>query len=169
MRDTRRYLAPQDQEAVLHEAAAMLLAEEGQSVPDWEIVGPQIAAEIGRQSASFSPMRGLITTPSRGCVRGPTRLRAPTPLCAGWPGPWPDTCSWLSRGRSSCRLAAANPGLGLTPLILAILAVALGIRWALWRRRRAALMRSVPVAYQHWIDVLRDSGAAAIHRGEAQR
>ena len=53
MRDTRRHLAPQNQEAVLHEAAAMLLAEEGQSVPDWEIVGPQIAAEIERQSGQL--------------------------------------------------------------------------------------------------------------------
>jgi hypothetical protein len=50
MRDTRRHLAPQDQETVLHETAAMLLAEEGKSVPDWEIVGRQIAAEIDRQS-----------------------------------------------------------------------------------------------------------------------
>ena len=53
-------------------------------------------------------------------------------------------------------LAAATPGLGLTPWILAVLAVAAGIRWTLWRRRRAALMRSVPVAYEHWKDVLRD-------------
>jgi hypothetical protein len=40
-------------------------------------------------------------------------------------------------------LAAASPQLGLTPWILA---VALGIRWTLWRRRRTALMRSVPEA-----------------------
>ena len=53
MGDTRRYLAPQNQETVLHETAAELLAEEGQSVPDWEIVGPQIAAEIDRQSGQL--------------------------------------------------------------------------------------------------------------------
>src|ERR1700678_3485518 len=53
MRGIRRHLAPQDQKAALDEVAVALLAEEGQSVPDWEIVGPQIAAEIGRQAGQL--------------------------------------------------------------------------------------------------------------------
>ena len=52
MGDTRRYLAPQNQETVLHETAAELLGEEGQSVPDCEIVGPQIA---GRDRSAVQP------------------------------------------------------------------------------------------------------------------
>ncbi len=157
MRDTRRHLAPQDQETVLHETAAMLLAEEGQSVPDWEIVGPQIAAEIGRQSSQL-----LADASTDYDVF--ERLRARAVHVYGRVDP---AMCWLSgtmagylflviAGPEFLSVAAANPGLGLMPWILAILAVALGIRWTLWRRRRAALMRSVPEAYRHWIGVLRD-------------
>src|SRR5579862_7036222 len=53
MRGIRRHLAPQDLGAALDEAAAVLLAEEGRSVPDWETVGPQIAAEIRRQAGQL--------------------------------------------------------------------------------------------------------------------
>ena len=53
-------------------------------------------------------------------------------------------------------LAAANPGLGLTPVILVILGASLGIRWMLRRRWRVALTRTVSAAYQHWTVVLRD-------------
>jgi hypothetical protein len=84
------------------------------------------------------------------------RTDALTLRCAGLLESRPDTCSWLSWGRSFLSSAAANPRLGLTPVILTILAVALGIRWTLWRRRRTALMRSLPAAYQRWTGVLRD-------------
>ena len=155
--DTRRHLAPQDQEAVLHETSAMLLAEEGQSVPDWEIVAPQIAAEIGRQSSQ------LLADASTD-YDAFERLRARAvhvygradPVVCGLTGVMAGYLFLVIAGSRFVPLAAANPGLGLTPLILAVLAVALGIRWTLWRRRRTALMRSVPAAYLHWIGVLCD-------------
>ena len=53
MREIRRILAPQDQEAVFNQTASALLDEEGRSVPDWEIVGPQIENEIGQQSGQL--------------------------------------------------------------------------------------------------------------------
>jgi len=157
MRDTRRHLVPQNQEARLHETAVMLLAEEGQSVPDWEIVGPQIAAEIDRQSSQ-------LTADARTDYDAFERLRARAvhtygrvdPVVCGLAGAVAGYLFLVIAGPEFLPLAAANPGLGLTPLILAILAVALGVRWTLWRRRRRALMRSVPAAYQHWTEVLRD-------------
>jgi hypothetical protein len=157
MRDTRRHLVPQDQEALLHETAVMLLEEEGRSVPDWEIVGPQIAAEIDRQSSQ-------LTADARTDYDAFERLRLRAiyaygrvdPAVCGLIGATAGYLFLVIAGPGFLPLAAANPGLGLTPLILAILAVALGVRWTLWRRRRTALMRSVPVAYQHWTGVLRD-------------
>jgi hypothetical protein len=66
MRDTRRYLLPPDQEAVLHGIADSLLEEEGQSVPDWQLVGPQIATEIDRQSGHCFRWRSLpLTEPAQ--------------------------------------------------------------------------------------------------------
>jgi hypothetical protein len=157
MLDTRRHLAPQDQEAVLHQAAALLLAEEGQSVPDWEIVGPQIAGEIDRQSSqlladtqadydAFEMLR-------RQAVHAYGRA---DPVVCGLIGVMTVYLFLAIAGPQFLPLAAANPGLGLTLWFLAVLAVALGIRWVLWRRRRAALMLSVPAAFQHWTGVLRD-------------
>src|ERR1700722_5788532 len=46
MRETARDLEQPDQRKVLAETSAALLAEEGESVPDWENVGPTIADEI---------------------------------------------------------------------------------------------------------------------------
>ena len=157
MGDTRRYLAPQNQETVLHETAAELLAEEGQSVPDWEIVGPQIAAEIDRQS-------GQLLADASTDYDAFERLRARAvhaygradPAVCGLIGVTAGYLLLVIVGPKFLSSAAANPGLGLTPVILTILAVALGIRWTLWRRRRTALMRSLPAAYQRWTGVLRD-------------
>jgi hypothetical protein len=157
MRDTRRHFAPQDQTAVLHEIAAGLLAEEGQSVPDWEIVGPQIAAEIGRQSDqlladastdydAYERLRAL-------AVRAYGRA---DPIVCGLTGAIASYLFLVIAGPEFLSLAGANPGLGLTPWILAILLVVLGIRWTVWQRWRTALMRSVPEAYERWIGVLRD-------------
>lgn len=157
MRETRRHLAPQDQEAVLHEAAAVLLAEEGQSVPDWEIVGPQIAAEISRQSSqlladawtdydAFERLR----------ARAVHAYGRADPVVCMLAGVMAGYMFLVAAGPGFLLLAAANRGLGLTPWFLAVLAVGLGIRWTLWWRRRAALMRSVPEACQRWTVALRD-------------
>jgi hypothetical protein len=156
-RDTRRDLAPQDQETVLHATAEELLPKEGESVPDWEIVGPQIAAEIGRQSGQlladartdYDAFEKLRTQAVHAYGRADPVVCVLTGVMAGY-------LFLVIAGPRFLVLAAANPGLGLTPLVLAVLAVAIGIRWTLWRRRRTALMRSVPVASQHWTDVLRD-------------
>jgi hypothetical protein len=157
MRDTRRHLAPQNQEAVLHEAAAMLLAEEGQSVPDWEIVGPQVTAEIERQSGQllayaqtdYDAFERLRARAVHAYGRADPAVCVITGVIAGY-------LFLLITGPEFLASAAANRGLGLTPWFLAILAVGLAIRWTLWRQRRTALMRSVPEAYQRWTGVLRD-------------
>jgi len=135
----------------------MLLAEEGQSVPDWEIVGSQIGAEIESQSYQLLAEAGTDYDVFE-------RLRARAVWAYGRADP--AVCVLIGvtagylllviAGREFLSLAAARPGLGLTPLILAILAAGLGIRWTLWRRRRTALMRSVPEAYQRWTGVLRN-------------
>jgi hypothetical protein len=157
MRDTRRHLAPQDQETVLHETAAMLLMEEGQSVPDWEIVGPQIAGEIGRQSSQLlADARADYDAFERARTRAVHVYGRVDPVVCGLAGAVVGFLFLVIAGPEFLSVAAANPGLGLMPWILAVLAVALGIRWRLWRRRRTAVMRSVPEAYQHWISVLRD-------------
>jgi hypothetical protein len=157
MRDTRRHLAPQDPEADLHEAASVLLAEEGHSVPDWEIVGPQIADEIDRQS-------GQLLADTRADYDAFERLRTQAvdaygrvnPVVCVLVGAMALYLFLVIAGPEFLPLATANPGLGLTPWFLAVLAVAAGILWMPWRRRRAALMRSVLAAYQHWTGVLRD-------------
>ena len=145
MGDTRWYLAPQNQETVLHETAAELLAEEGQSVPDWEIVGPQIAAEIDRQS-------GQLLADASTDYDAFEKLRARAvhvygradPAVCGLIGVTAGYLFLVIVGPKFLSSAAANPGLGLTPVILTILAVALGIRWTLWRRRRTALILNPP-------------------------
>jgi hypothetical protein len=157
MRDIRRHLAPQSQKTVLEETAAELLADEGQWVPDWGIVGPQIEAEIDRQSrqllADAGPDYDAFERLRSQAVRDYGRI---DPVVCGLAGIMAGYLFLAITGSEFLPLAAANPGLGLTPLVLAILTVALGIRWALWRRRRTALMRSVPAAYQRWTRVLRD-------------
>ncbi len=157
MQDIRRHLAPRNQETVLHETADMLLEEEGESVPDWEIVGQEIADEIDRQSGQlltdawtdYDAFERLRTQAVHAYGRADPVVSVLTGVMAGY-------LFLVIAGPRFLKLAAANPGLGLTPLVLAVLVVAIGIRWRLWRRRRTALMRSVPVAYQHWAGVLRD-------------
>jgi hypothetical protein len=157
MQDTRRHLAPQDRETVLYKTADELLKDEGQSVPDWEIVGPQIEDEIGRQSSQlladartdYDAFEKLRTQAVYAYGRADPVVCVLTGVMAGY-------LFLVIAGPRFLALAAAYPGLGLTPLVLVVLAVTVGIRWMLWRRRRTALMRSVAVADQHWTDVLRD-------------
>ena len=135
----------------------MLLAEEGQSVPDWEIVGPQIAGEIDRQSSQLlADIQADYDAFERLRRRAVHAYGLADPVVCGLIGVMTVYLFLVIAGPQFLRLAAANPGIGLTPWFLALLAIALGIRWALWRRRRAALMLSVPAAFQHWTGVLRD-------------
>lgn len=157
MRDTRRHLTPRDPETVLHEAASVLLAEEGQSVPDWEIIGPQIVVEIDRQSSE------LIADISEDYVafedwrtRAVDAYGRVDPVVCVLAGAMALYLFLVLAGQEFLPLAAANPGLGLTPWLLAGLVVAASIRWVLWRRRRAALMSAVGVAYQRWIEALEE-------------
>jgi hypothetical protein len=157
MGDARRYLTPQDQETILHKTAAEVLAEEGQSVPDWEIVGPQIAAEIDRQSSQLLADASTdYDAFERLRVRAMHAYGRADPVVCGLIGVMAAYLLLVIAGPKFLSSAAANPGVGLTPLILAILVAALGIRWTLWRRRRTALMRSLRAAYQRWTGVLRD-------------
>ena len=157
MRDTRRHLTPQDPKAVLNEAADMLLAEEGQSVPDWEIVRPQIAGEIDGQSSQLLADAGTdYDAYERLRERAVHEYGRVNPVVCGLVGVIAVYLFLIIAGPDFLPLAAANPGLGLTPLFFAVLTLALGAGWTLWRRRRAALMRSVPAAYRHWTGVLRD-------------
>jgi hypothetical protein len=157
MRDTRRHLIPQDPEPVLHETASVLLAEEGQSVPDWDIVGPQIAGEIDRES-------GQLLVDTRADYDAFEKLRTQAvdaygrvdPVVCILAGAMAMYLFLVIAAPEFLPLAAANPGLGLTPWFLAVLAVTAGIRWMPWWRRRVALMRSVPAAYQNWTGALRD-------------
>src|ERR1700722_11697278 len=133
MRDTRRYFAPQDQESVLHATAAQLLAEEGQSVPGWEIVGPEIGAEIVRQSSQLLAEAGTdYDAFDRVRVRAAYAYGRVDSVVCGLAGATAGYLFLIIAGREFLQLAAANPGLGLTPLILGVLAVALAIRCALW-------------------------------------
>ena len=111
----------------------------------------------GSSSATYRPRdRPAVKSASRRCVQADygafERLRRRAvhaygrvdPAVCGLTGAMTGYLFLVIAGPEFLSVAAANPGLGLTPWFLAILAVALGIRWALWRRRRAALMRSVP-------------------------
>ncbi len=157
MGDTRRHLTSRDPEVVLHEAASTLLAEEGRSVPDWDIVGPQIAGEIDRQAGEL-----LADTREDYVAFEDLRTRAVDaygrvdPVVCVLAGAMVLYLFLVIAGPGFLPLAAAHPGLGLTPWLLAGLVVAAGIRWMRWRRRRAALMRAVRVAYQRWTGVLQE-------------
>ena len=157
MQNNWRYLSPPNQRAVLHATAAVLLDEEGRSVPDWEIVGPQIAAEVDRQSGElldyasddfgdFEVLR----------AQAMHIYRRPDPVVCGLVAVVSVYALLVIVGPEFVPLAAANPGLGLTPWILPVFAVVLGICWRFSRRRRAALMRSAAVAYDCWNEALRD-------------
>jgi hypothetical protein len=157
VRDTRRHLAPQNEEAVFHETAAVLLAQEEKSVPDWEIVSPQIAAEIDQQSEQLlDDARADYDAFEKLRPRAVHAYGRVDPAVCGLIGALAGYLFLVIAGPEFLSLAAVYPGLGLTPWILTVLAVALGIRWTLWRRRRTALMRSVPEAYRRWIGVLQD-------------
>jgi hypothetical protein len=163
MRETRRYLSPQNQKEVLHRTSAALLAVEGRSVPrpdwesDWRTVCDEIEDEIGRQSARLlADARADYDGFERLRTRAVYASRRADPVVCVLAGAFAGYLFLVYAGPEFLSLAAANPGLGLTPLILAILAVALMLRWALWWRWYARLMRSASVAHQHWMDVLRD-------------
>ena len=113
MRNTWRDLSPPNQGAILHATAAVLLDEEGRSVPDWEIVGPQIAAEIDRQSGELlaDASADFDAFETAAGASHAHRTGDQIPLCAVLPGLWPYTCSWLSRGLSSYRWRQLIPGL----------------------------------------------------------
>lgn len=158
MRGARRPLAPRNQEKVLHETADELLAEEGQPVPAWDIVGRQIADKIDEQASDllaeaqdeYDHFEGLRAR----AARQYGRLDPTVCVLAGV------VVAYLILTVSGPFLlpekVKASPGIGLTPWILALPSAALAIRWPLWLRRRRALMRSVPEAYGNWTGVLRD-------------
>ena len=157
MRDTRRDLVPRDQEKVLSEISSALLVEEGESVPDWDAVSPQIAEEIERESGDlladaaadyhvFETLRVRAVhiygrTDSAVCVLAGA-LAAYLLLVITVPRLMPAT--------------VAGTGLGLTVWILGVLAVVFAVRLVLWLRQRTTLMRAVPAAYRRWTDALRD-------------
>jgi hypothetical protein len=155
MRDIRQHLASPNQRTVLYETASALLEGEGQSVADW--VSNQIEQEIVDQTHQ---LLALASTDYDKFER--RRLRAlhaygrADPVVCGLAGIIAGYAFLLIAGPRFLPLAAANPGLGWSLWLLAALAVALGVRWALWWRRQAALMRSVPAAYRRWTEVLRD-------------
>jgi hypothetical protein len=157
MRDITRHLAPRDQSAVLHEISAALLAEEGQSVPGWDIVGPQIAAEIDRQSGQLLADAWTdYDAFERTRARAVHAYRRADPAVCVIAGGMVGYLFLVIAGPELLPRTTTSPGQGLTRLIIVTLAVALWIRWMLWRRRHTALMRSVPVAYQRWTGVLQD-------------
>jgi hypothetical protein len=155
MRDIRQHLASPNQRTVLYETASALLDGEGQSVADW--VSNQIEQEIVDQTHQ---LLNLASTDydafERRRVRALHAYGRADPLVCGLAGIIAGYTFLLIAGPRFLPLAAANPGLGWSLWLLAALAVTLGVRWALWWRRQAGLMRSVPAAYRRWTEVLRD-------------
>jgi hypothetical protein len=157
MRGTWGHLAKQDQKVVLGEITGLLLAEEGQSFPDWEVLGPQIADDIGRQSDQLiADARTDYDAYERLRAMAVRALDRADPMVSGLTGALAGYLFLVIAGPKFLPLAAANPGIGLAPWILAVLLIALAIRWTLRQRWRATLARSVPAAYDQWIGVLRD-------------
>jgi hypothetical protein len=157
MRDIRRHLVPRDKEAALHETAAVLLAEEGRSVPDWEIVGRQIAAEIERQSGQLLADAAIDYDAFESVrARAVHAYGRPDPVVCVLAGAMSGYLVLVLAGPEFLSPTATSNGIGLTPLILAVLVVMLGVRLTRWRRRRTALIGSVPVAYTRWVNVLRN-------------
>ena len=157
MRDIRRHLAPQEQETVLHKTAGALLEEEGRAVPDWEIVGPQIAAEIDRQSSQLlADAWADYDAFERLRARAVHAYGRADPVVCGLAGAMAGYLFLVIAGPRFLPLAAAaNRGLGLTPLVLAVLAVALGIRW------------TAVAAAAHGANALCPRGLPALDRGPA--
>jgi hypothetical protein len=151
----RRYLAlGNSQEAVLRRVSAELLEEEGKFAPDWEMIRPQIEAEISKRSDQ-------ILADSRADYSDYERVRARTARAYGRAGLVVCLLAGAIAGYLLLVISgpvflslAARPGVWLTPSILALLTVTLGIRYALWRR--AGFMNPARDAYLRWMDVLRN-------------
>lgn len=159
MRGTRQSLAPRDQEKILHEVADGLLAEERRPAPAWDVVSQQIADKIDeRASDLLAEAREEYDRFERLRVRAARQCERVDPIVCVLAG---IVVAYLVLlGASPFLLpddvVKATPGIGLTPWFLAVPSAALAIRWPLWLRRRGALMRSVPEAYENWTGVLRD-------------
>ena len=157
MRDIRRHLAPQDPEGVLHEIAAGLLEEEGKSVPDWDIVGPEIAKEIDQQASQLlGEAQPVYRTYDRLRTRAADRHGRVDPTMGVLVGAAVAYVALVVAGPYFLSMAADNPGLGLTPWFLAPMVVGLVGRGPLWWRKRRKLRREVLSAYEAWTDALRD-------------
>jgi hypothetical protein len=118
---------------VLEETAEVLLAEEGRGVADWEFVGPQIADEIRLQAHQLlADARLDFDAFERLRERGVRVYGRVNPLVCGLIGATAGYLFLVIAGPRFLPLAAAaGPGLGLTPLVLAVLVVALGVSWVL--------------------------------------
>jgi hypothetical protein len=153
MRDLRRQLRSQNQEAVLQATSDRLLAEAGLSVPDWEFVSQEIVSHSGElladAQADFNAFETLRARVLHRYGRADPVMCVLAGVVAGY-------VLLVIAGPRFLPWAAANPGVGLTPLILAVLAVAFGIQLTLWLLRRTALMRAVAGTRQQWVNVLRD-------------
>ncbi|HEX3712532.1 MAG TPA: hypothetical protein VHV09_07045 [Trebonia sp.] len=157
MRETARDLEQPDQRKVLAETSAALLAEEGESVPDWENVGPTIADEIETGAGGLLALAAADYQAYEALRLRAVRVYGHTDrvvcLLAGGLAAYLVLVAVVPRLMPS---RVAGTGLALTPWILAVLAVALGIRLAWWLRKRAGLVRDLPRAYRHWEEALRD-------------
>lgn len=158
MRGTRRPLAPRNQEEILHETADELLAEERQPVPAWDIVSQQIADQIDEQAGDLlAEAQEEYDHFERLRVRAARQYGRLDPTVCMLTGVVAAYLVLLVSGPFLLpNEVKAGPGIGLTPWFLAVPSAALAIRWPLWLRRRRALMRSVPEAYENWTGVLRD-------------
>jgi hypothetical protein len=155
MRDIRQHLASANQRTVLSETASALLEEDGRSVDDW--VSNQIEKEIDDQTHQLLALASSdYDAFDRKRVRAVHAYGRADPVVCVLAGAAAGYVFLVIAGSRFLPLAAANPGLGWTLWLLAVLAVALAIRWTLWWRHQADLLRSVPEAYGRWIEVLRD-------------
>jgi Cdc6-like AAA superfamily ATPase len=146
----RRLLAPPDQESVLQELTKALLAEQvDQAAHGWEINGPLIAEEVARKSSQLlADARKDFDSFEAARERVVHAYGRADPLVCGIVAA---IAAYLL-----CLFSFPQPRAGLTPEVFALLGISLAVRWIMWRRQRAALMRTVPEAYQQWIEVLRN-------------
>jgi hypothetical protein len=147
-RVTRGDLAPVDQEAVLWELAQELLGElDDQADPRWEPIRPRIETEVRRQSDQLlAEARNDFQSFERARVRAVRVFGSPDPVAYG---------IVAALAVYLLCLFFAWPGVGLTPEILAVLAVILAVRWRMWRKRRLQLLRAVPICGQQWREAVR--------------
>lgn len=156
MRDIR-HLTPQAPEGVLHELAAALLAAEGESVPDWDIVGPAIADEVDQQASQLlSEAQPSYRVYDRLRARAANRRGRVDPAAGALTAAAVAYAVLVAAGPYFLPVAAARPGPGLTPLVLALLAAGLAVRLPLLWRKRRTLKRDVLGAYEAWTAALRD-------------